>query len=185
MGALLQACSRPKDSSTNSTDGWCGASGRIATSDGVVRDGRPSRRPRVYGEMGLVNLSRYDPFHRPSSNEGVFVKAGCGKTARPVWAADGGQPTSGASSDPTPVRPGESRKREGALLWSRWRVRVRARAWSLETQHPQGQSAPPSAPALQGRQAVTGGGVSMPFTTGSTGVTSWQRHGKRVLSEPR
>ena len=34
------------------------------------------------------------------------MKAGCGRTARPVWAADGGQPASllvGASSDPTPV----------------------------------------------------------------------------------
>lgn len=32
------------------------------------------------------------------------MKAGCGKTARPVWAADGGQPDSGASSDPTPTK---------------------------------------------------------------------------------
>jgi hypothetical protein len=31
------------------------------------------------------------------------VKAGCGKTARPVWAADGGKPKNGASSDPTPM----------------------------------------------------------------------------------
>jgi len=29
------------------------------------------------------------------------VKAGCGKTARPVWAADGGQREERASSDPT------------------------------------------------------------------------------------
>ena len=33
---------------------------------------------------------RADPFHR-HSEESVFVKAGCGKTARPVCAADGGQ----------------------------------------------------------------------------------------------
>jgi hypothetical protein len=33
------------------------------------------------------------------------VKAGCGRTARPVWAADGGQPWRGASSDPTPAKP--------------------------------------------------------------------------------
>ena len=31
------------------------------------------------------------------------MKAGCGKTARPVWAADGGKPKNGASSDPTPL----------------------------------------------------------------------------------
>ena len=35
------------------------------------------------------------------------MKAGCGKTARPVWAADGGQRESieRASSDPTAVKP--------------------------------------------------------------------------------
>src|SRR5262249_23317846 len=33
---------------------------------------------------------RADPFHR-YSEDSVFVKAGCGKTARPVLAADGGQ----------------------------------------------------------------------------------------------
>jgi hypothetical protein len=33
------------------------------------------------------------------------VKAGCGKTARPVWAADGGQREERASSDPTPKKP--------------------------------------------------------------------------------
>src|SRR5262249_31646927 len=49
---------------------------------------------------------RADPFHR-HSEESVFVKAGCGKTARPVWAADGGQRESieRASSDPTAMKP--------------------------------------------------------------------------------
>ena len=32
------------------------------------------------------------------------MKAGCGKTARPVCAADGGQRHQRASSDPTPVK---------------------------------------------------------------------------------
>jgi hypothetical protein len=42
------------------------------------------------------------------------VKAGCGKTARPVWAADGGQREERASSDPT-LRERESRSHgEGA-----------------------------------------------------------------------
>jgi hypothetical protein len=37
------------------------------------------------------------------------VKAGCGKTARPVWAADGGQPGQpGASSDPTAMKWGKA-----------------------------------------------------------------------------
>src|SRR5437870_13763388 len=40
-------------------------------------------RCKLYGEFA-------DPFHR-HSEDGVFVKAGCGKTARPVCAADGGQ----------------------------------------------------------------------------------------------
>jgi hypothetical protein len=33
------------------------------------------------------------------------MKAGYGKTVRPVCAADGGQLSLGASSDPTPLRP--------------------------------------------------------------------------------
>jgi hypothetical protein len=33
------------------------------------------------------------------------MKAGCGKTARPVCAADGGEPSMGASSDPTVRKP--------------------------------------------------------------------------------
>jgi hypothetical protein len=50
---------------------------------------------------------RADPFHR-HSEDSVFVKAGCGKTARPVWAADGGQRESieRASSRPDSVDAG-------------------------------------------------------------------------------
>ena len=37
------------------------------------------------------------------------MKAGCGKTARPVWAADEGQRNaSRAFSDPTPRKPGNA-----------------------------------------------------------------------------
>ena len=36
------------------------------------------------------------------------MKAGCGKTARPVWAAGGGQPFSGASPDPTLLTSGNA-----------------------------------------------------------------------------
>jgi len=37
------------------------------------------------------------------------MKAGCGKTARPVWAADEGQRSgSRAFSDPTPMKPGNA-----------------------------------------------------------------------------
>jgi hypothetical protein len=37
------------------------------------------------------------------------VKAGCGKTARPVWAADGGQREERASSDPTEANASKAR----------------------------------------------------------------------------
>src|SRR6516225_7246765 len=60
---------------------------------------------------------RADPFHR-HSEESVFVKAGCGKTARPVWAADGGQRESieRASSDPTAVKPANKAEQSAAEL---------------------------------------------------------------------
>ena len=44
---------------------------------------------KLYGEMGLVGLLALT-FGAPT-RKGVFVKAACGKTARAVWAADGGQ----------------------------------------------------------------------------------------------
>jgi hypothetical protein len=44
------------------------------------------------------------------------VKAGCGKTARPVWAADGGQRESieRASSDPTAGKPANKAEQSAA-----------------------------------------------------------------------
>ena len=53
----------------------------------------------LYGEIGLVKLISLIPTIA-LPYKGTFVKAGYGKTVRPVWAADGGQP-SGATSDPT------------------------------------------------------------------------------------
>ena len=44
---------------------------------------------RLYGEFGLVNLVALIP--SIATQDSVFVKAGCGKPARPVCAADGGQ----------------------------------------------------------------------------------------------
>ena len=41
------------------------------------------------------------------------MKAGCGKTARPVWAADGGKPKNGASSDPTVMKRPKGRGAKG------------------------------------------------------------------------
>ena len=47
------------------------------------------------------------------------MKAGCGKTARPVWAADEGQRSgSRAFSDPTMKNPAA---REAAGSWRDWR----------------------------------------------------------------
>src|ERR1035441_1008487 len=51
-----------------------------------------------------------DSFSCPSPN-GVIVKAACGKSARAVWAAGGGQregSTERASPDPTPMKPGNA-----------------------------------------------------------------------------
>src|SRR5262249_10963514 len=58
---------------------------------------------------------RADPFHC-HSEDSVFVKAGCGKTARPVWAADGGQRESieRASSDPTAMKPANKAEQSAA-----------------------------------------------------------------------
>src|SRR5262249_5833643 len=58
---------------------------------------------------------RADPFHR-HSEESVFVKAGCGKTARPVWAADGGQRESSAraSSARTAAKPANKAEQSAA-----------------------------------------------------------------------
>jgi RNA-directed DNA polymerase len=39
--------------------------------------------PTLYGEMGLVNLISLIP-SLATRRRGAFVKAGCGKTARPV-----------------------------------------------------------------------------------------------------
>src|SRR4029079_17511329 len=46
--------------------------------------------PQALRRVRACQSCRTDPFHR-RSEDGVFVKAGCGKTARPVCAADGGQ----------------------------------------------------------------------------------------------
>ena len=46
-------------------------------------------RNRLYGEMGLVNLVSLIPSLAPC-NMRTLVKAGRGKSAYPVWAADGG-----------------------------------------------------------------------------------------------
>jgi group II intron reverse transcriptase/maturase len=45
---------------------------------------------RLYGELGLVRLVALIPSLAPRFERGL-AKAGCGKSARPVWEADGGQ----------------------------------------------------------------------------------------------
>ena len=55
---------------------------------------------QVVRRAGACELGSFNTFVKPAKVRDL-VKAGCGKTARPVCAADGGQPVNGASSDPT------------------------------------------------------------------------------------
>src|SRR5271170_8462777 len=58
-----------------------------------------SRCVRLYGECGLVNLLQFNSF-ACTFIASIFAKAACGKTARALCAADGGQ----RASAPPPTR---------------------------------------------------------------------------------
>src|SRR5262249_7081535 len=105
LGPPLQAGPRPK--ALPPTRRLVGAANLVAP----VRQMALLRLGNVATQQALRRVwarqsCRADPFHR-HSEDSVFVKAGCGKTARPVWAADGGQRESieRASSDPTAMKP--------------------------------------------------------------------------------
>ena len=89
LGPPLQAGPRPK--ALPPTRRLVGAANLVAP----VRQMALLRLGNVATQQALRRVwarqsCRADPFHR-HSEDSVFVKAGCGKTARPVWAADGGQ----------------------------------------------------------------------------------------------
>ncbi len=89
LGPPLQAGSRPKALPPTR---WLARAANLVAS---VRQVALLRLDNVATLQALRRVRacqscRADPFHR-HSEERVFVKAGCGKTARPVCAADGGQ----------------------------------------------------------------------------------------------
>ena len=89
LGPPLQAGSRPKALPPTR---WLARAANLVAS---VRQMALLRLDNVATLQALRRVRacqscRADPFHR-HSEESVFVKAGCGKTARPVCAADGGQ----------------------------------------------------------------------------------------------
>src|SRR5206468_10087091 len=89
LGPPLQAGSRPKALPPTR---WLARAANLVASVRQVAllwlDNVAS--PQALRRVRACQSCRADPFHR-HSEDGVFVKAGCGKTARPVCAADGGQ----------------------------------------------------------------------------------------------
>lgn len=63
--------------------GLYSVSGRIVTNGGDALVGKPVPEKKLYGEIGLVNLVSLIPSLKPQ-NRSTLVKAGCGRTARPV-----------------------------------------------------------------------------------------------------
>ena len=65
------------------------------------------------------------------------MKAGCGKTARPVWAADGGEPLRwGTSSDPTATKAGRPTGAKG------WRHPAKGKGQPRKREEPASKAKP-------------------------------------------
>ena len=87
-------------SSTDSTAGSCGASGRIGSSVGATAAGNSCRRRKLYGEYGLVQPGRIDSFDCIS--EAARLRESCMRENRTCSLSGGRRPArKRASSDPT------------------------------------------------------------------------------------